>query len=310
MRRLRTAIVAGLLLVLSQSDARADDPAQARTEARRAMVAGDLPRAQSILRAAPADAGPAERAASAELLYVIDLWSATGRPPARTGANDAPVPDTEDDWQRAFSNARNLLVDGRYAEAARRFDTLVGSAPDLVAGARASELRALAREAAPTVQPAPPPVVTAPPAKEKENDKEEPKPKTETRWYGWQTLLSDGLAVVATPLAPPLGVGMYFLGAPIIHIAHLEGFNVLKSLGMRVISPVVGGLVGLAAADGCSGFLCELEGGAWGVIIGAGVAIVVDAAFIAREDVPVEKKKTATIVPIITPGRVGVGGTF
>lgn len=308
MRRLRTAIATTLLVGMSLlGEARADDQAQARVEARRAIVAGDLPRAQSILRAAPSDAGAAERAATAELLYVIDLWSSTGRPPAVTGANDAPAPDAEDDWQRSFSNARSLLVDGRYAEAARRFDALVGSAPDLVAGARAAELRALAREAAPNVQPTPP---AAKPTKAEQPPPEKPgKVETETRWYGWQTLLSDGLAVVAMPLAPPLGAGLYFLGAPTIHIVHLEGFNVLKSLGIRVISPVVGGLIGIAAAEGCSGFLCELEGGAWGVIIGAGVAVVVDAAFIAREDVPVEKK-TAKIVPIITPGRVGVGGTF
>src|SRR5207253_6226271 len=102
---------------------------------------------------------------------------------------------------------------------------------------------------APSVQPAAPPpaVTTNAPSKP---EKPEAKAETETRWYGWQTLLSDGLAVVATPLAPPLGVGMSFLGAPIIHIVHLEGFNVLNSLGIRVIAPVVGGLVGLAAADG------------------------------------------------------------
>lgn len=279
------------------------------------MVAGDLPRARTILSSAPAgDVAAAERAATAELVFVIDTWSSSGgRPPAVTGANDAPAPDAEDDWQRAFSSARSLLVDGRYAEAARRFDALVGNAPDLVAGARAAELRALAREAAPNVQPAAPVaprVAETPPAASTPASKPD-KPETETRWYGWQTLLSDGLALAATPLSPPLGAGLYFLGAPTVHILHLEGFNVLKSLGIRVISPVVGGLVGLAAADGCSGPLCELEGGAWGVIIGAGIAVVVDAAFIAREDVPVEKKeKKATIVPLLTPGRVGVGGTF
>jgi hypothetical protein len=312
MRRLRTAITATTIAAFiagAPGDARADEPAQARLAARRAMVDGDLPRAREVLRAAPTDVGAAERAAAAELLFVIDMWSPSGRPPAVTGANDAPAPDVEEDWQRAFANARDLLVAGRYAEAARRFDTLVGTAPDLVAGARAAELRALARDAAPNVQPAAPTFAPAHASPPNAEASAEAKIESESRWYGWQTLLSDGLAVVATPLAPPLGIGMYLLGGPIVHIVHLEGFNVLKSLGVRVITPVVGGLVGVAAASGCTGLLCELEGAGWGVVIGAGIAVVVDAALISWEKVPAEKK-TATIVPILAPGRVGVGGTF
>lgn len=308
-----TTVIATALVI--SADARADEPAQARVAARRAIVEGDLPRARTILTGASSpDVAAAERAAIAELLYIVDLWTPTGRPPSATVANDAPAPDVEEDWQRSFANGRDRLVAGQYAEAARRFDALVASAPDLVAGARAAELRALAREAAPNVQPAaPPPLVAGPAPSPEKAERPATNAETESHWYGWQTLLSDGLAIAATPLAPPLGAGLYLLGAPIVHIVHLEGFNVLKSLGVRVISPVVGGLLGIAASDGCDGFLCQLEGGAVGVLVGAGIAVVVDAALISWEKVPVEKpveKKSATIVPILTPGRIGLGGTF
>ena len=58
---------------------------------------------------------------------------------------------------------------------------------------------------------------------------------------------------------------------------------------------------------------CQLEGGAVGVLVGAGIAALVDATLISWEKVPVEKpveKKSATIVPILTPSRIGLGGTF
>lgn len=277
-----------------------------RVSARRAIVQGDLGRARELLRGAisPENAA-AERAASAELLYVIDVWSSSGRPLAQTSPNDAPAPDATDDWDHAFANARESLVVGRYAEAARRFDALVGSAPDLVAGARAAELRALAREATPAVDAAPPRSTLAPPSVAADVA-----PQTETRWYGWQTLISDGVAIVTTPLLPPLGVSIYALGGPIVHVVHLRGLAVLGSLGIRIVAPVSGVLVGLQAANGCDGFLCELEGAAWGALIGVGVAVAIDAAFIAREEVSVTKEKKVTFVPILTPARVGVGGTF
>jgi hypothetical protein len=313
MRRLRIAVNATILAALvigSSGDARADERGQARVAARQAMIDGDLARARDILRAAPSDAGSADRAAAAELLYVIDLWSSKGRPPAVTGANDAPVPDSEEDWEHAFANGRNLLVVGQYAEAARRFDALVGAAPDLVAGARAAELRALARDGASGVQATvpPAPAVVAPPPP-RDDASRAGHVDMATRWYGWQTLLSDGLAVVATPLLPPLGIGLYFLGAPTVHLAHVNGWGILGSLGVRIVAPTIGYFIGAAAAEGCTGLLCEVEGGAWGALVGAGIAAVVDAAFIAREQVPVEKK-TATIAPLVMPGRVGIGGSF
>lgn len=310
MRALRAAIAASVLAIAGTASA--DEPAPARTTARRAIIEGDLPKARAILRDAPADAAGADRAANAELLFIVEEWSATGRPPAVTGANDAPAPDTEESWERAFSNGRNLLLVGRYAEAARRFDALVGSAPDLVAGARAAELRALARESAPAVQPAAPstvPVAKPPPAADTPPPSSTEKAETESRWYGWQTLLADGLAAVAIPLSPPLALGLYLGGGPIIHIVHLNGFKVLMSLGVRVIAPVTGALIGGFASEGCDGFLCQLEGAAVGTIVGVGIAVVTDAALVSHEKVPAEKK-SATLVPIILPGRIGLAGTF
>ncbi len=63
------------------------------------------------------------------------------------------------------------------------------------------------------------------------------------RWYGWQTLLSDGasiaIAVIAgsvetAELLPVAGVGI-LLGAPIVHWAHSHVGKGFTSLGLRAV---------------------------------------------------------------------------
>jgi hypothetical protein len=283
--------------------------APTRAAARSAIVAGDLPRAREILSTTPNDVAAAERAALAELVYVVNFWSTSGRsPPSPQVGTSAPMPDPSVDWERAFTHARALLLVGRYAEAARRLDLLVGTAPDLIAGARAAELRALARDFAPNADSVAPPVVAAPPPSP--SGEADTRPETESHWYGWQILICDGAAILTTPLLPPFGAAVYVLGGPIVHVAHLHGFSALGSLGLRVLAPPAGFILGALAGSGCNGEFCALGYGLIGGIVGLVGAIVIDTAVLAREDVPVEKKKQSSFVPLISTDRIGIAGTF
>jgi hypothetical protein len=117
---------------------------------------------------------------------------------------------------------------------------------------------------------------------------------TATRWYGWQTLAADGAAIglLATTwsvgdgtLAEAGAVLTYWLGAPFVHVAHERPLTALASTGLRAGAPLTGALVAYALLD-CSGQdFCGLGAIAVGAPIGAGVAIVVDGAVLAREDV-------------------------
>jgi hypothetical protein len=126
------------------------------------------------------------------------------------------------------------------------------------------------------------------------------KPKPRTRWYGWQTLITDGAA-----FAMLVGAGAtsnnenssgallaasgltYALGGPIVHWAHLHGGIGAASLGLRLGLPVGLGLVGLAigSAVGDGKDYAGIAGAALGFVVGFPAAIALDAAVLAREDV-------------------------
>lgn len=143
-------------------------------------------------------------------------------------------------------------------------------------------------------------------------------PTTETSWYGWQTLIADGaaltlagatLAASRTDLVSTgLGLtslGAYALGAPIVHFAHGNAGRGFASLGIRTAAPIVSGVatgllgVVLECAAGCGGewggAAGMLIGGAAGVAVGVVGSVVVDAAVLAREDVPVEKPREQSL---------------
>jgi hypothetical protein len=112
-----------------------------------------------------------------------------------------------------------------------------------------------------------------------------PEPKASEareRWYGWQTLLVDGASALATPVAPPLGLGGYLLGAPIVHLANghigIAGLDLLLRVGL----PAGGAMLA------CLGDRCRGDFGGLGVAIGLGFgalgAIVIDGAVLAREE--------------------------
>jgi hypothetical protein len=170
-------------------------------------------------------------------------------------------------------------------------------------------------------------------------------PPSQSRWYGYQTLVADGPSVAlgavgfATHSSAISTAGLlgYALGGPIIHVAHGHVGKGVGDLALRLGAPAVaaaiGGLIGLTlytppppppppttlgeaiAAPVVSYFgpgAAFYEGAAYGVIAGAATAIAIDAAVLAREDAPAtsaestQKAATAIVVrPSFAPTKDG-----
>lgn len=153
--------------------------------------------------------------------------------------------------------------------------------------------------------------------------------------YGLEILLADGLALgvagASIKLEQPgfavLGLTTYLMAPPIVHFIHGRPGRAAASFGLRVGSPAVGMITGIAlgcAVGWCSsrgdfGWVGAFIGGAVGVGTGAIAAMVVDAVVLAREpDVTVRVPRGWDGKPRIAPtvsalpggGAVGVGGSF
>ena len=120
---------------------------------------------------------------------------------------------------------------------------------------------------------------------------EESAPKLERRWYGWQTLLADGLSFAAVtagamddspmPMLSFLGAAGYLAAPAAIHGVHGHGGLVASSVLLRIGLPAIGGMLGASMAD-CSDdegliSLCPLGETVLGAMVGMGAAVVVDA---------------------------------
>jgi hypothetical protein len=117
------------------------------------------------------------------------------------------------------------------------------------------------------------------------------------RWYGWQTLLVDGLslgltmaggAIDSSELAI-LGISGMLLAAPIVHFGHHNVLGTL-SLGLRVACAVMI-VVGLASIDDEDD---DTNGPVWlatAGLVGLGITSVLDAAALAFE------RSSTTIAP-------------
>lgn len=179
---------------------------------------------------------------------------------------------------------------------------------------------------------APAGIVRAPQATEARTGETE-KP-LHTHWYGWQTLATDGaaVAVLAAAIAASGGVGKtrapawgfsfatFALGGPMVHLAHGRGDVMAASLGIRFGLATAGYLAGTYTLNDCSsasnsdeGF-CYVRGGLIGMSIGAAGAMIIDAAFLAREDVPRERTAALSFSPAVSvtksSGTVGLAGAF
>ncbi len=140
--------------------------------------------------------------------------------------------------------------------------------------------------------------------------------RLESRWYGWQTLLADGSALL---LASEASVPVYVLGGPVIHWAHGNGWRGVGSLSLRVGAPVVFAAALVSTCDGGGEYGCLGEA-ILGVVFGVVTAVAVDAAVLARDTVVVEEDDVSfTVGPArVTPavsftdsqGKVLLAGTF
>ena len=149
---------------------------------------------------------------------------------------------------------------------------------------------------------------------------------TVERWYGWQTLLADtGVLTLAIGLggrvderntaavigAVVAGLGAFALSGPIVHAAHGHWPKAGGSFALRSGLLLLGGALGYAIGqDGCAQYAYDHEGcgigeGAAGLVIGALLAIIGDAAVLAREQVPVSARGAPAFA--FTPLRGGGG---
>ncbi len=119
--------------------------------------------------------------------------------------------------------------------------------------------------------------------------------KPKTRWYGGLTLAVDGavgvlwLAALATKsdVLAWGGVHAYALGPPLVHFARGNTWLGLTDIGLRVGAPLACALTGAAAlgilgggdGDGAA------AGAALGLIGGYVLAVIGDAALLAREPI-------------------------
>ncbi len=276
-----------------------------------------------------------ERAALLELHAMGTTWRWARPPPPMpdtAGTNDtadtnashsgkASAPSATE-WDTSFELARNDLARGAFAAAARRLRVLVDTAPDLFDASRSTELRSLAFDALRDRSASSDrPPTTATPARF------DIPPRTQTtRWYGWQTLIADGVAIVITPVAPAAGAALYLTGGPTVHVMNWNITRAGASLGIRAGLPLGAGLVGalggavLGAANGSHESSVALSSAAFGVVgagVGAICAVVVDSAVIAKERVPAEPTKAAltTFRPSAAPRKdggldIGIAGTW
>jgi hypothetical protein len=141
-------------------------------------------------------------------------------------------------------------------------------------GARARQLRAR-----------PHPVTESPP--------EADAPK---HWYGWQILIADATTIGLTATARSLdgnaeralsllaGVA-YWVPSPVLHAEHDQAGNGVISLGLRLALPFFGALAGIALGNDCTFHVGSCYGLAWGFYAGTGSAMLLDAAWLAREPV-------------------------
>jgi hypothetical protein len=158
-------------------------------------------------------------------------------------------------------------------------------------------------------------------------------------WYGWQTLMSDvissGLLIGGLEMAgnsdsrsAPTGYALatvggagYVLGAPALHFMHERPAAAAGSLGLRLVLPVLGGLIGSGLAQ-CPPpppqdyGNCGLPELVMGVGVGSLAAIAVDAGVLAWAPVKEEAPAAPRLgfAPVISNdgkrGEVRVFGTF
>lgn len=147
------------------------------------------------------------------------------------------------------------------------------------------------------------------------DQKEKPAKRT---WYGWQIIILDasGLTSCATIVLCPVGLGLFVFAPPIIHWVHGHSergwISLLIRGGPALVGMGIGTLVGFGIS--CNNFRgCGTNGTTeTGTGVGAAIGGITSAvsAPIVDPIIAYDEPKGVALVPIVTPGFVGVGGTF
>jgi len=143
----------------------------------------------------------------------------------------------------------------------------------------------LAIAATTTAAHADPPSLTAPTTA--------PAASGDTESYALQTLAMDGasLALMAagskSGAMVGIGLGMYLVGAPAVHLYHHQTAHAGQSMLLRVGLPLIGAVVGHAMTANDTEGDADIAGPALGLMAGAALASVIDAGALARQ--PVER---------------------
>jgi hypothetical protein len=200
----------------------------------------------------------------------------------------------------------------------------------------ASESKAGTPEAAPKADKAAPktpaepvearPCIVAPAPPAKPAVGKEARVTTKTEWYGWETAIMDAAAFGAflsgvderDSSMAVAGVGLYLLGAPVVHGFKGQWGKAGASLGLRLGAPVAGAFTGAMLASGScrrSGpeDLCGASAVVSGFLLGALVPPLVDAIFLGKKEVPVKTASFSwqpTVVPVREGVSFGLAGTF
>ncbi len=134
-----------------------------------------------------------------------------------------------------------------------------------------------------------------------------------TTWYGYQTLGTDGLALLLLgagvaadgdngEMLAKFSIGTYLLGAPLVHVAHDRSTRALGSLALRAGLPLVGYMIGSALEHDepvCEGDIHDcyyddsIGESVLGVMAGVAIASIVDAAMLADSAPPKAKPQAA-----------------
>jgi len=158
-----------------------------------------------------------------------------------------------------------------------------------------------------------------------------PAPVPVKRWYGYQLMLADaawiGLAVASGPRGSLFAFG-YLAAPPTIHGLHRNGTMAAVSPLLRVLIPVLGAGIGVAA-ESCPAHdpndenweFCGLRGTLAGLGIGMLVAMVADYSLawekVAPAPAPLPPRSysrvslsSAGVAPIANGAAVVLGGRF
>jgi len=145
------------------------------------------------------------------------------------------------------------------------------------------------------------------------------------RWYGNKTLTADGIAVglfasgvVTAPVGSTLGIATFFFGAPLVHVAAGHPDKAAASFGLRALPPL---LFIASYGSGCGhddtgdSDNCPNRALVWMAALGIPAAIAVDAAVIAREDVPQQEDSasvgvTFRVLPSARGSLLSAAGSF